>query len=140
MRVFIDRLPKNMQNLVWSLWSSFKKHHTIHQYDKVWQQIIDNSNTLPINEFPGAFVDWDNTARYGSRATVFTGATPERFKYWLQKLVINVSDRDDDKNFIFLNAWNEWAEAAYLEPDEKYGYGYLEVINEVLSGNSSDIV
>ena len=85
------------------------------------------------NVFPGAFVDWDNTARYGNRATIFIGASPERFKFWFQKLIDTVSTRQSENNYIFLNAWNEWAEGAYIEPDEKYGNAYLEAIQEVLS-------
>lgn len=138
LRALIDTLPGSVQSVIWSLWASCKKQYTIHQYDRVWQQIIDNSSKLSVNEFPGAFVDWDNTARYGSRATIFQGATPDRFKYWLQKLVENVSDRPDDMNFIFLNAWNEWSESAYIEPDEKYGYAYLEAIDSVVRNNVTD--
>ena len=132
-RSFIDMLPGFMQNMVWSLRASGKKHFTIHKYDQVWQQIIDNNTSLAVNEFPGAFVDWDNTARYGKRATIFSGASPQRFKYWFRKLVESVSDKPDEMNYIFLNAWNEWAESAYVEPDEKYGYAYLEAIKEVIS-------
>ena len=140
LRSFIDKLPKFIQGIIWSLWSSRKKHFTVHQYDQVWQQIIDNSHKLSVNEFPGAFVDWDNTARYGSRATIFKGATPERFKYWLKKLVANMSHRTDDMNYIFLNAWNEWAESAYVEPDDKYSYAYLEAIADVVSTDKSEHV
>lgn len=132
-RCFIDGLPKIIQSFIWSLWASSKKNHTVHQYDKVWMQIIKNSTAAGSNVFPGAFVDWDNTARYGSRATIFTGASPERFKYWFRKLVDSVSNCPDEKSYIFLNAWNEWSEAAYIEPDEKYGYAYLEAIHDVLS-------
>ena len=137
-RVFIDRLPETVQNMIWSLWASSRRNYTIHQYDKVWSQIIQNNLKSSENVFPGAFVDWDNTARYGNRATIIHGASPERFKYWLEKLVKAVSQRPDDMNYIFLNAWNEWAECAYLEPDEKYGYAYLEAVKEVLFGQTLD--
>jgi Glycosyltransferase WbsX len=40
--------------------------------------------------------------------------------------------RDLPENFIFLNAWNEWSEGAYLEPDEKYGCQYLDEIKRAL--------
>ena len=136
-RILIDKFPKVFQSIIWSLWSSRKKHLTIHDYDKVWQQIIDNSNRLSANEFPGAFVDWDNTARYGKRATILKGATPERFKYWMKRLVESMSNRTDDVNYVFLNAWNEWAESAYLEPDEKYGYAYLDAIADVVSADTT---
>ena len=138
MRSVIDRLPAFAQNIIWSLWASCKIKYTIHDYDKIWNQIIKSNQNSPTTVFPGAFVDWDNTARYGNRATVIRGASPERFKYWLLKLVETISNRPDSMNYIFLNAWNEWAESAYLEPDEKYEYAYLEVVKEVLSGQSQD--
>ena len=133
MRFFIDGLPKLLQNFIWSSWAFFKQKYTVHQYDYVWRQIITNATHLPDNVFPGAFVDWDNTARYGNRATVIQGATPQKFKYWLQKLVDAMANRSGDNNFIFLNAWNEWAESAYIEPDEKYGHAYLEAIKDVMA-------
>lgn len=138
MREFIDRLPDLLQSVIWSLWASCKKSCTVYQYDKVWEQIIQNNLKSSKDVFPGAFVDWDNTARYGGRATIVHGASPDRFKYWLIKLVKAVSERPDEMNYIFLNAWNEWAESAYLEPDNKYGYEYLEVIKEVVSGELPD--
>ena len=138
LRLIIDRLPEKAQSLIWSLWASCRRNYTVHYYDRVWNQIIQNNLNSSDNVFPGAFVDWDNTARYGGRATIIQGASPERFKYWLEKLVGVVSRRPDDLNYIFLNAWNEWAECAYLEPDEKYGYAYLEAIKEVLSNQRLD--
>lgn len=135
-RVVIDSLPEIIQNMVWSLWASCRNSYTIHEYDKVWEQIIKNNLKSSDNVFPGAFVDWDNTARYGSRATIIQGASPERFKYWLNKLVKTVSEKPDDMNYIFLNAWNEWAESAYLEPDGKYGYAYLEAVKDIVSSQS----
>ena len=133
-RHFIDAAPQFIQKLIWSFLASSKRGFKLHQYDEVWRQIISNNTESSVSTFPGAFVDWDNTARYGSRATVFVGATPERFKHWFQKLVDITSSRPDELNYIFLNAWNEWAECAYLEPDEKYGYAYLEAVQEVLRG------
>jgi len=137
-RSFVDGLPAIVQNFIWSLWASNKKKYTIHQYDRVWKQVISNSTVSAANVFPGAFIDWDNTARYGNRATIISGASPERFKYWFHQLVENMSSRPDNVNYIFLNAWNEWAECAYIEPDEKYGHAYLEAIKDVLHNQNSN--
>jgi len=132
-RNLIGSLPEFAQSVIWSLWASCRNDYTIHQYDDVWKQIIQNNLDSPDNVFPGAFVDWDNTARYGSRATIIDGASPERFKYWFERLVKAVSHRPDEMNYIFFNAWNEWAECAYLEPDERYGYAYLDAIKDVIA-------
>ena len=81
-------------------------------------------------------MDWDNAARYKNRATVYYEASPKRFEYWLTKLLDTISVRKLPENFIFLNAWNEWSEGAYLEPDEKYQYAYLDAIKSALSNQS----
>jgi hypothetical protein len=97
-------------------------------YDTIWREIVARAAAPPdprVVTFPGAFVDWDNTARYGRRATVFEGATPARFEHWLAQLVPIAARRRPDERLLFVNAWNEWAEGAYLEPDERYGDGYL---------------
>ena len=80
----------------------------------------------------GAFVDWDNTPRFKERSTIFIGVTPEKFKKYL-KLQVKKSPGKND--FIFINAWNEWAESAYLEPDNIHGDLYLEAIKEVYLNN-----
>lgn len=134
---FIRKLPEGIQDHMRDFRDLFKKKNTGNQltfydYDKVWELIISGREDEKLKTFRGAFVDWDNTARYGNRATIFQGANPERFAYWFTKLVDAVSSNSDDENFIFLNAWNEWAEGAYLEPDEKYKYQYLEAVQKVL--------
>lgn len=82
-------------------------------------------------EVPGFFVDWDNTARRGNRANVFCGSNPEVFEYYLSKLVLRCKN-EYHKDTIFINAWNEWAEGCYLEPDQKYGLDYLKALKKVL--------
>lgn len=95
----------------------------IKDYDEYWNYILDNHISSE-NLIRGAFTDWDNTARKVN-GMVFKGASPEKFGKYFQKLVDTNKSKD---SLIFINAWNEWAEGAYLEPDEKYGYSYL---NEV---------
>lgn len=71
---------------------------------------------------------WDNTPRKNNKgAIVFDGATPDLYKRWLKAIVFNTLIRSDlEDNLIFINAWNEWGEGAYLEPDRRYGYAYLQ--------------
>ncbi len=107
--------------------------YDIRTYNDVWMEILKQDVSSCIPSYKGAFVDWDNTARYGKRATIFDGATPQRFEYWLGKLVEKVSADDNSEKLIFINAWNEWAEGAYLEPDTCNQYQYLEAINRVMN-------
>jgi len=106
-------------------------------YERVWRHIVEQPVDRAITTFEGAYVDWDNTARYGERATIYQGARPERFQYWLEQLVQKVrSNNRPQERIIFINAWNEWAESAYLEPDERFGDRYLQAVRNV-SGNVS---
>lgn len=103
-----------------------KKHLEIYDYDDTWRVILqkDKYNDRLVN---GAFVDWDNTPR-NKTGRAYVGATPEKFGKYMEELL----RKPTAMNSVFINAWNEWAEGAYLEPDEKYGYGYLEALKKAL--------
>lgn len=81
----------------------------------------------------GIIPSWDNTARRGANATIYHGSTPALYKKWLFDLIeYTKKSFPKDKQIVFINAWNEWAEGAHLEPDRKYGYAYLEATREAL--------
>lgn len=128
-------LPEYAQDILRSIQGKLVKELTFHDYDTVWEHLLKERPEPGKVTYPGAFVDWDNTARYKNRATIFKGASPERFQHWFSKLVGAMEHRNLPENFIFLNAWNEWAEGAYLEPDERHGYRYLEAVHSVLRGH-----
>ncbi|MDP8217115.1 MAG: glycoside hydrolase family 99-like domain-containing protein [Candidatus Theseobacter exili] len=76
---------------------------------------------------------WDNTSRRNKRALLYTGSTPDNYQRWLLEACrFTVKNYKKEERFVFVNAWNEWAEAAYLEPDRKYGYAFLNKTAEVL--------
>lgn len=83
------------------------------------------------NTYPGAFTDWDNTARRGKDAVYYKGSSPEKFKFYLEKR-IEKNKQEYEKEFLFINAWNEWGEGAHLEPDERYKYQYLEALRDTI--------
>jgi len=77
--------------------------------------------------FRGVMPRWDNTARRMERATSWVNATPESYGQWLRATVDLIQrEQPQDRQIIFINAWNEWAEGAHLEPDKRYGYRFLE--------------
>lgn len=129
----VRSLSERYQIILRGLRAQFVKKLKFYDYDEVWQQIVEISEDDRLTTYPGAFVDWDNTSRYKKRAIIFKGATPRKFSQWFGKLVDTMPKRRLPENFIFLNAWNEWAEGAYLEPDEQYGYQYLEAVKNALS-------
>ena len=99
-------------------------------YDKMWETVLSQGPDSA-KSIPGAFVDWDNTARYGEKARVYVGASPEKFKKYLS-IQIRRAKEIYKSDYIFLFAWNEWCEGGYLEPDEQNGYGYLQAIRDAL--------
>ncbi len=84
--------------------------------------------------FRGVCPGWDNTARRKNRGTVFLNSSPRGYQEWLFNAIKATQRRfsDSDERLVFINAWNEWAEGAYLEPDHQYGYGYLEATRMAL--------
>ena len=81
------------------------------------------------NEFPCLIPDWDNTPRRSYRGLVYKGTNPDYFESALRKLKEKKDAHEID--FVYVNAWNEWGEGAFLEPDENRGYGYLEAVKRV---------
>lgn len=86
------------------------------------------TKTLPdYTQLRGVMVDWDNTARRQNNGHIFLGSTPGAYQAWLESTIADTLDqRQGDERIVFINAWNEWAEGTYLEPDERYGHAYLE--------------
>lgn len=102
---------------------------TMRDYDQDWEAILK----YPVNDsklIAGAFNDWDNTAR-NKKGLMYRGANPQKFGRYMKQLVSKVQN-EYSSSFIFINAWNEWAEGAYLEPDERYQYAYLEALRDAL--------
>lgn len=79
----------------------------------------------PYPRFPGITPGWDNTARRKRGAQIFTGSTPELYQSWLEAIVSGPLLASAPAPVVFVNAWNEWAEGAHLEPCERWGLDYL---------------
>lgn len=101
--------------------------NNVQSYDDVWKEILKR----PVEEdtYLGGFVNWDNTPRKKEKGMVFKGFSPEKFEKYLG--IQYERSMKYDKEFLFLNAWNEWAEGTYLEPDIMYEYRCLEAISNV---------
>ena len=90
-------------------------------------------------KFKSICPSWDNEARKPGKGTTFYNANPENFSKWLEFVLYNTyENRKSQERIIFINAWNEWAEGAYLEPDRKYGYAYLDICYKQMSKFNSN--
>lgn len=80
-------------------------------------------------QFRGAMPSWDNTSRKGVAGNIIHGATPALFELWMSHLVnFTRQNLPEGLRFIFITAWNEWAEGAHLEPDRKLGHKNLQAV------------
>ena len=98
-------------------------------YRSMWREIA--RRPLPSGHYPGAFVDWDNTPRRRlDTSLVMRNVDVDTFRSGFSRLYERASRAG--ARFIFINAWNEWAEGTYLEPDEELGTAYLDAIKSVV--------
>ena len=80
--------------------------------------------------FRGVMPGWDNTARRQNNGFCFEHNSPEVFQAWLEHVIQQTRQQHHgDEKIVFINAWNEWAEGAYLEPDTIHGHAFLEAVN-----------
>jgi glycosyltransferase involved in cell wall biosynthesis len=84
------------------------------------------------NIYKTVFPSWDNTARKKNDAHIFYDSSPEFYKKWLYNSIKETDELHPENKLVFINAWNEWAEGAHLEPDRKYGFAYLEATLDAL--------
>lgn len=119
---------------VWGLakrWVAKKFHQIDFQnYDVIWKKIIKRKRVYsgkPI--IKGCFVAWDNSPRKEKNSMIVRGASPESFESYFTQLLCS-ERKDASDQYVVINAWNEWSEGAYLEPDTNNKFGYLEAIKK----------
>ena len=96
------------------------------------QKEYDKLSKLKIPYFPHVSVGWDNNPRFNSfRPGILRDCTPDNIEKGLLMAKAYADSHPDQPKLITVNSWNEWTETSYLEPDDLYGYGYLERIKKV---------
>ncbi len=118
--------------------------HGLHFANKNFRGAVQDTRAL-VNEqeymrpsayttFKTAFPSWDNTARKNNNAFIFHHAEPEVYARWLKNILqYTYKNNGPSEQYVFINAWNEWAEGAHLEPDRKYGYAFLQATADSLA-------
>jgi lipopolysaccharide biosynthesis protein len=105
----------------------------IFSYRSVVDKALASRRNEPYPVFRCVFPGWDNEPRKVGKGHIFTGSTPRLYSEWIAEVGRETSARPDpEERIIFVNAWNEWAEGAHLEPDRRFGYAYLRATAETL--------
>jgi glycosyltransferase involved in cell wall biosynthesis/SAM-dependent methyltransferase len=98
-------------------------------------------NQMDASTWPAVCPSWDNTARKMERAHSWIHSCPENYLTWLQEVVTFLrKNRPAGERILFINAWNEWAEGCHLEPDEKYGYAWLNATRCALTDTKPPVI
>jgi GT2 family glycosyltransferase len=91
-------------------------------------------DSVPYARYPAVFPSWDNTPRQPAMGTSFDGASPDIFRVYIEEKIEEARRfLMGDERLLFINAWNEWAEGAHLEPDTGFGHRWLEALRDALA-------
>ena len=111
------------------------KIRTIDKYK--YKDIVNNyfcETDSKENIYPTIVPRWDKTPRQGNRASIYYQGSPELFEKHVRDAIEAVKNKAPEHQIIFLQAWNEWGEGNYIEPDIYYGRAYLEALKTALDG------
>ena len=84
------------------------------------------------NIFPTIMPQWDRSPRSGAKDGIYVNATPENFRKHVEHVLQVIGNKQKEHRVLFLRSWNEWAEGNYVEPDLKYGHGFLDALKATL--------
>lgn len=104
----------------------------INDYAKIIDKFIGKEDKQ-INIYPSIIPNWDHTPRSGRGGYLYENCEPELFEKHCRMVVEEVKDKPEEDRIIFLKSWNEWGEGNYMEPDLRYGYGYIDALKRALT-------
>ena len=87
------------------------------------------------NVYPTLLPQWDRTPRAGVRTNPLINSTPEKFQKTVEEAIALLKDKQPEHQILFLKSWNEWGEGNYVEPDLKFGHGYLHAIRQAIESS-----
>lgn len=105
----------------------------VYRYSDLVNFSIHKLNNNQTKKYFTVSPSWDNEPRRPGNGLTFIDSSPEIYGYWLDSVCrYTMTKFEKSERLVFINAWNEWAEGAYLEPDRKFGYAYLQMTYDVL--------
>jgi lipopolysaccharide biosynthesis protein len=120
------------------VWGRFRRNPAVFAYEACAHTSVFSA-VDGVRSYPCVVPNWDNTPRCGSAGLVLHGSTPELFRIAVRAAVERVRHETENERLIFIKSWNEWAEGNHLEPDQKWGRAYLEVLRDELVRHTSVI-
>lgn len=108
------------------------KRPLVLRYSFISKFFINETIDKADNIFPSIIPNWDHTPRSKERGAVYHNSTPELFKKHVEKALKVVKTKRQERQILFLKSWNEWGEGNYMEPDLKYGKGYIKALREAI--------
>lgn len=107
------------------------KDHSVYRYEDVLNRML--KKIMPkYKRFSCVTPSWDNSPRRKNGAVILIESAPDLYERWLRETIKKIRTDNEDEKIVFINAWNEWGEGNHLEPDQKYGKGYLEATRRAL--------
>ena len=84
------------------------------------------------NVYPTLLPQWDRTPRAGSKTEIVTSSSPDKFQHYTEQAIQIIANKQPEHQILFLKSWNEWGEGNYVEPDQKFGHGWLQAIENAM--------
>lgn len=106
----------------------YLKLHQIRRYSDYVNVFMDYFK-LEERIYPVLVPNFDHSPRSGTAGIIMHGSTPKLWRKLCDWVFSKVGSRKHEENLIFIKAWNEWGEGNYLEPDLKFGHGYLDELD-----------
>ena len=118
------------QKIILKIRRKYFHHPTVFKYkDAIKYMIMDYDRDPDV--IPVVAPNWDHSPRSGANAILLDDCEPKYFEEVLQRAKEILDKRDEEEQIVLIKAWNEWGEGNHLEPDRKYGLGYLEALQKV---------
>jgi lipopolysaccharide biosynthesis protein len=134
-RSFVNKVTGKLSYMYWDYFVRNRKEEALHivdygSYARTTRSLVGHNEKI----FPSLVPGWDNSPRRAKNPTlIMKNSTPATFEEWLRFIVSDFKPFSEDENFIFINAWNEWAEGNHLEPCRKWGNRYLDAVKSVFN-------
>lgn len=103
----------------------------VYSYKDVYHEFID-----PVcqseNVYPVIIPNWDNSPRRSTGAVIYTDSTPKLFEKHVNEALDMIKGKKEEDKIVFLKSWNEWGEGNHMEPDLRYGKGFIYALKKAL--------